>query len=183
MYSGGADRQPFREIRTAMSAWQRPGTVTYEDLYANSILEDREWMEPRRAAALLKFRDSIPEAGCAVGYRPVDTARASSQALRKVYYIEWRDGSFATSDSSTRLETITADTVRIQDRFQNEEVVVEVQLNYLMTTPKQAGPHLTVRPIKAPEGMNVEMGCPKMWPDTVFSRRFYYFLQRRGWPE
>jgi hypothetical protein len=183
MYSGGSGRQPIREVRTAIKAWQYPDTVTYSDLYVADISPRREWVDPRRAAALLKFRDSIPDAGCAVGYRPLDTVRRSHRALSRVYFVEWRDERFTTSDPGIRIESIGSDTVRIGDRFQKEEVVIELRLEHLITRPKDAGPYLTVIRKEVPTGIRVETGCPKMWPEDVFSRRFYHFLQRRGWPE
>jgi len=74
-----------------------------------------------------------------VVYRSVDTDRRSHCALSRVYFVEWRDDRFTTSDPGININATGADTVRIFDRFQKEEVVIELRLEHVITKPKKQG--------------------------------------------
>jgi len=182
MYAGGSGRQPVREIRAAIAAYRHPDDVVYSDLYRTELIQDEEWTEPRRAAALLKFSDSLPDAGCAVGYRHINPDGSSSRTLNRFYYIEWRDGVFTTSDSTVTINAISADTILVRDDFQGEDVILEIEVRHLVSQPTKAGPFLTLSQTEVPAGIRVESGCPRMWLEDGFSRHFYYYLKRQGWP-
>jgi hypothetical protein len=182
MYSRGADRQPVREIRAAIAAYRHPDEVVYRDLYRTELMQDEEWAEPRRAAALLKFSHSIPDAGCAVGYRHITPDGSPSRTLSRFYYVEWSDGVFTTSDSTVTIHAISADAILVRDDFQGDDVRLEFEVRHLISEPTKAGPYLTLRQMEVSAGIRVESGCPRMWLEDGFSHHFYYYLKRQGWP-